>query len=58
MVDKDALNRYRAAKRDLDANAAYERLAGITHETDEYRRLNDDVAAAEKDVPWWRRLTS
>jgi hypothetical protein len=56
MADKSALERWRAARRDLDANAAYERLSGITHETDTYLELNREVAKAEKSVPLWRRL--
>lgn len=55
MADNEAVARYRAAKQALRENAARELAAGITHETDEYLRLNAAVIEAEKHAPWWRR---
>ena len=41
---------YRAAA-DLANNTAREAAAGITHETDDYSRLNDAATAAAKALP-------
>lgn len=51
----DAIEKYKAAKAALHANQKAEKAAGITHETDEYLRLNAAVNEAIQDVPWWRR---
>lgn len=55
MADKDAITRYKTAKRALHDNQRAEQAAGITHETDEYLHLNNEVNEAAKDVPRWRR---
>lgn len=54
-MNKQALTRYTNALRALDDNAEWEKKHGIDYETDEYLRLNAEVAEAEQDVPWWRR---
>lgn len=51
----DPVEKLKAAKAALRANQRAEQAAGITHETDEYLRLNRAVIEAEKDVAWWRR---
>lgn len=55
MDPKEARQQLKDAKQRLHANQEREERAGVTHETDEYLRLNRDVAEAEKHVPWWRR---
>jgi hypothetical protein len=50
-----AMREYRAARAALDANCRRERAAGIRDETSENRRLNRQVADAEKRVPFWKR---
>lgn len=49
------VEKYKAAKRDLERLAKRERRAGIKHETDAFNRANHRVVEAEKNVPWWRR---
>ena len=55
MADKDAIARYRNALADLHDNQRAEQAAGITHETDEYLRLNNAVNEAAQDVSRWRQ---
>ena len=54
-MSNDAVKKYKAAKAALHANQKAEQDAGIDYETDEYLRLNQAVADAEKNVPWHRR---
>lgn len=49
--ENQLLAAYRRAEADLYENTAREAAAGITHETDEYLRLNEAVIAAEKRLP-------
>jgi len=51
---KAARARLRAARIALGENQQREEAAGIDYETPEFLRLNQAVADAEKDVPWWR----
>jgi len=46
--------RLRAARLALGENQQREEAAGIDYETAEFLTLNQAVADAEKDVPWWR----
>lgn len=55
MAKNAAVQKLKAAKAALRNNAAAERKAGVTVETDTYVELNSKVVEAEKDVPWWRR---
>lgn len=54
-MPNDAVKKYKAALAALHANQRREQAAGITHETDEYLRLNRAVNEAAKDVPRWRQ---
>lgn len=61
MSKQDAVKKYKAAKKALDDNyerelkAARARGEKYIGETAEYRRLNQAVLDAEKEVPWYRR---
>jgi hypothetical protein len=55
MDRKAAIERYTAAERAQCENAIRDYAAGIDYETPEYHRINDETAAAARDVPWWRR---
>ncbi|MEV8398839.1 hypothetical protein [Streptomyces niveus] len=49
--ENDRLAAFRRAQADLYDNTARESAAGITHETSDYRRLNQAVIDAGKRLP-------
>lgn len=55
--DKNAVEKYQAARRDLNEYGEHQRERGRLDEdeTPEYYRLNDRVREASAHVPWWRR---
>lgn len=55
LKSSQAVADHKAARRALADNAAREKAAGVTEETDTYLALNERVIETEKHVPWYRR---